>query len=76
MALAQGPAGPSPKVGAIFAHGIAPGEVRDSAVPGYFTSAGLDVLAEGDEPLQTTDFRPDGARIEVPSRWLVAGLAA
>lgn len=76
MGLAQGPAGPPPKLAALFAHGIAPGEVDDAAVPGYFTSAGLDVLAEGEEPLQTTEFRPDGARIQMPSRWLVAGLAA
>ncbi|WUH89989.1 methyltransferase domain-containing protein [Streptomyces sp. NBC_00433] len=76
MGLAQGPAGPPPKIGAVFAHGIAPGEVHDAAVHGYFTSAGLDVLAAGEEPLRTTEFRPDGVRIEVPSRWLVAGLAA
>ncbi|MFG1811828.1 class I SAM-dependent methyltransferase [Streptomyces sp. NPDC049040] len=76
IALAQGPAGPPPKLGAIFSHGIAPGEVHDAAVHGYFTSAGLDVLASGEAPLLTTEFRPDGTRIEVPSRWLVAGLSA
>jgi SAM-dependent methyltransferase len=76
MDLARGPGGPPPKLGAILAHGLAPGEVHDDAVPGYFTSAGLDVLAAGQERLQTTEFRPDGARIEVPARWLVAGLAA
>ncbi|NUS18104.1 MAG: class I SAM-dependent methyltransferase [Streptomyces sp.] len=75
-ALARDPAGPSPKVGAIFSHGIAPGEVADAAVPGYFAAAGLRVLGAGEEPLATTEFRPDGSRIEVPSRWLVAGLAA
>ncbi|WP_329173512.1 class I SAM-dependent methyltransferase [Streptomyces sp. NBC_01477] len=74
--LAQDPAGPPPKLGAVLAHGIAPGEVHDAALPGYFTAAGLDVLAAGEEPLLTTEFRPDGTRIEVPSLWLVAGLAA
>lgn len=74
--LAHAPAGPPPKLGAVLAHGIAPGEVEDAAVPGYFAAAGLRVLAGGEEPLATTEFRPDGVRIEVPSRWLVAGLAA
>lgn len=76
LGLAQGPGGPPPKLGAVFAHGIAPGEVEDAAVPRYFAAAGLDVLDTGDEPLSTTEFRPDGTRIEVPSRWLVAGLSA
>jgi hypothetical protein len=74
--IAQGPGGPPPKLGAVFAHGIAPGEVEDAAVPGYFAAAGLTVLAAGEEPLATAEFRADGARIEVPSRWLVAGMAA
>jgi SAM-dependent methyltransferase len=75
-ALARDPAGPPPKIGAVLAHGIAPGEVEDAAMPRYFAAAGLDVLAEGEEPLLSTEFRPDGTRIEVPSLWLVAGLAA
>ncbi|SFE01345.1 Methyltransferase domain-containing protein [Actinacidiphila alni] len=73
MGLAQGPDGPPRKLGAIFAHGIAPGEVSDAALPDFFRAAGLDVLSDGEQPLVTTEFRPDGTRIEIPSKWLVAG---
>lgn len=76
MSLAQGPAGPPPKLAAIFAHGIAPGEVEDAAVPGYFRGAGLELLAQGDQPLVTTESAGDGTTIQVPSKWLVAGGAA
>jgi SAM-dependent methyltransferase len=71
--LVQSPAGPPPKIAPIFRHGIAPGTVADEAVPGYLRSAGLTVLAGGELPLPTTEFTPDGTRIELPSRWLVAG---
>lgn len=74
--IAQAPGGPPPGLGAVLAHGIAPAGVEDAAVPGYFAAAGLTVLAAGEEPLATAEFRPDGVRIEVPSRWLVAGMAA
>src|SRR5882757_205870 len=74
-ALAQAPGGPPVKLRAVFAHGIAPGEVADAAVPGYFADAGLALLAQGEQPLATTEFTADGARIEVPSNWLVAGRA-
>ncbi|MEU3462224.1 class I SAM-dependent methyltransferase [Streptomyces sp. NPDC006733] len=70
--LAQAPGGPSAKLGAVFSHGLTPGEVADEAVPGYFAAAGLDLLARGAQPLATTEFRPDGTRIELPSNWLVA----
>ncbi|MGW2346867.1 class I SAM-dependent methyltransferase [Streptomyces sp. NPDC001661] len=73
--LAAGPSGPPPKLGEVFSHGIAPGEVSDEAVPGYVASAGLSVLAAGELPLVTTDFSPDGGRIELPSTWLVVGRA-
>jgi SAM-dependent methyltransferase len=76
VGLANDPAGPPPKIGAVLAHGIAPGEVEDAAMPRYFEAAGLDVFRTGEEPLLSTEFRRDGTRIEVPSRWLVAGLAA
>ncbi|MFF3492782.1 class I SAM-dependent methyltransferase [Streptomyces sp. NPDC002795] len=72
-ALASGPAGPPPKLGEVFSHGIAPGEVSDEVVPEYMTSAGLTVLAAGELPLVTTDFSADGGRIELPSTWLVVG---
>ncbi|MCG7202567.1 class I SAM-dependent methyltransferase [Streptomyces arenae] len=71
--LAQSPAGPPPKLAPIFRHGIAPGEVADAAVPGYLRSAGLTVLASGELPLTTTEFTPEGERIVLPSKWLVAG---
>jgi SAM-dependent methyltransferase len=75
MDLAQGPTGPPQKLAVVFAHGIAPGEVSDAAVARYFRAAGLDVLAEGEQPLVTTEFRTGGTRIEIPSKWLVAGRA-
>ncbi|MEU6254682.1 class I SAM-dependent methyltransferase [Streptomyces sp. NPDC047043] len=73
MGLAQNPAGPPPKLAPIFRHGIAPGEVADDAVPEYLRAAGLSVLASGELPLTTTEFTPDGTRIELPSKWLVVG---
>ncbi|SEG14042.1 Methyltransferase domain-containing protein [Actinacidiphila yanglinensis] len=74
-ALAGAPSGPPLKLRAVFAHGIAPGEVADAAVPGYFADAGLDVLAQGEQPLLTAEFTARGERIAVPSKWLVAGRA-
>ncbi|MFF3736240.1 class I SAM-dependent methyltransferase [Streptomyces sp. NPDC002566] len=71
--LAGGPAGPPPKLAPVLSHGIAPGEVADEAVPVYLAAAGLTVLASGELPLTTTEFTPDGTRIELPSRWLLAG---
>lgn len=73
LGLAQAPGGPPPKLGAVFSHGLTPGEVPDEAVPGYFAAAGLRLLAGGEQPLTTTEFRPDGTRIELPAKWLVAG---
>ncbi len=73
MGLAQGPDGPPPKLAPVFRHGLAPGEVADEAVPVYLNAAGLTVLASGDLPLTTTEYRADGTRIELPSKWLVAG---
>ncbi|MDG4860154.1 class I SAM-dependent methyltransferase [Streptomyces sp. T-3] len=73
MGLAQGPAGPPPKMEPVFRHGIAPVGVPDDAVPEFFRAAGLRVLAQGELPLTTTDYTPDGTRIELPSGWLVVG---
>ncbi|MET9391053.1 methyltransferase domain-containing protein [Streptomyces sp. NPDC006624] len=74
--LASGPDGPPAKLAPVFRHGIAPGEVADDAVPAHLRAAGLTVLARGELPLVTTEYRPDGTRIELPSTWLVAGRAA
>jgi SAM-dependent methyltransferase len=71
--LAQRPEGPPAKLVPVFRHGIAPGEVADAAVPEYLRAAGLAVLASGELPLVTTEFQADGARIELPSKWVVAG---
>ncbi|MFI2437017.1 class I SAM-dependent methyltransferase [Streptomyces sp. NPDC018693] len=71
--LALGPSGPPPKIAPIFRHGIAPGEIPDAAVPEHLRSAGLTVLASGELPLTTTEYGPDGQRVQLPSRWLVAG---
>ena len=73
MDLVRGPEGPPAKLGAVFAHGLAPGEMTDAAVPGYFGDAGLSLLAQGEQPLLTTEFTSSGVRIEIPSKWLVAG---
>jgi SAM-dependent methyltransferase len=73
--LAGSSEGPPPKLAPVFRHGIAPGEVEDTAVPEYLRAAGLTVLASGELPLVTTEYRADGTRIELPSRWLVAGRA-
>ncbi|MFI1677457.1 class I SAM-dependent methyltransferase [Streptomyces sp. NPDC020607] len=73
MGLAQGPAGPPPKLAPIFAHGLAPAEVADASVGSYVEAAGLVVVASGELPLTTTEFTSDGTRIELPSRWLVVG---
>jgi hypothetical protein len=72
-ALAQSPDGPPAKLAPVFRHGIAPGEVADAAVPEYLRQAGLTVLASGELPLFTTEHTSDGALIDLPSRWLVAG---
>ncbi|MFJ9038279.1 class I SAM-dependent methyltransferase [Streptomyces sp. NPDC102406] len=74
--LARHPAGPPPKLAPVFAHGLAPGEVPDAAVPEYVRRAGLTVLDSGELPLLTTEFTPDGSRIELPSRWMVLGRVA
>ncbi|GAA3486587.1 MULTISPECIES: methyltransferase domain-containing protein [Streptomyces] len=71
--LALGPDGPPPKLRPVLAHGIAPGVMPDGQVPDLFRAAGLDVLAGGELPLTTTEYRPDGTRIELPSQWLVVG---
>ncbi|MFF4962595.1 class I SAM-dependent methyltransferase [Streptomyces sp. NPDC001222] len=75
-ALAQGPEGPPAKLAPVFRHGIAPGEVADAVVPEYLRAAGLTVLASGELPLVTTEHTADGSRIEVPSKWIVAGRTA
>ncbi|MEV0445943.1 methyltransferase domain-containing protein [Streptomyces spectabilis] len=71
--LAQGPGGPPPKLAPVFAHGLTPGEVADAALLDHIHAAGLTILASGGLPLSTTEFTPDGTRIELPSTWLVAG---
>ncbi|MFJ7076970.1 class I SAM-dependent methyltransferase [Streptomyces sp. NPDC098781] len=76
MGLAQSPSGPPPKLAPVFRHGIAPGEVADASVPEYLRAAGLTVIASGELPLTTTEYGPDGARIELPSKWMVAGRTA
>ncbi|MDW4905416.1 class I SAM-dependent methyltransferase [Streptomyces sp. ADMS] len=71
MGLAQSAEGPPPKLRPVLEHGIAPGEVADSAVPVYLGAAGLEVLASGELPLTTTEYTPEGTRIVLPSKWVV-----
>lgn len=73
MDLAKSPAGPPPKLQPVFRHGIVPGAVADAEVAEFFREAGLRVLASGGLPLTTTEYMPDGSRIELPSTWLVLG---
>ncbi|NBE52806.1 class I SAM-dependent methyltransferase [Streptomyces boluensis] len=73
--IAQGPAGPPPKLQPVLRHGIAPGVVADEEVPEFVAAAGLTVHASGHMPLTTTDFTADGTRIELPSNWFVIGRA-
>ncbi|MFG2305086.1 class I SAM-dependent methyltransferase [Actinacidiphila glaucinigra] len=73
MGLARRPDGPPAKLAAIFAHGIAPAEMPDAAVPELFRAAGMEVLARGEVALVTTERRADGSWFEVPTNWLVAG---
>ncbi|MFI8089650.1 methyltransferase domain-containing protein [Streptomyces sp. NPDC086080] len=74
--IATGPGGPPPKLAPVLRHGIAPGEVADADVPEFLTAAGLTVLASGTLPLTTTEYAPDGTRIELPSTWYVTGRVA
>ncbi|MEV7189079.1 class I SAM-dependent methyltransferase [Kitasatospora sp. NPDC093102] len=73
--LVRSPAGPPPKLRPVFSHGLAPAGVADAAFPELFRAAGLAVLATGELPLATTESAPDGARIDLPAHWLVAGPA-
>jgi SAM-dependent methyltransferase len=76
MGMVKSPAGPPPKLEPVLRHGIVPGAVADAEVAGFFREAGLTVLASGELPLTTTEYMPDGSRIELPSKWLVMGPAA
>ncbi|WP_328505715.1 class I SAM-dependent methyltransferase [Streptomyces sp. NBC_00391] len=76
MGLAQSPTGPPAKLAPVFRHGIAPGEVSDTAIPQYLGASGLTLVADGELPLVTTEYAADGTRIELPSRWYVAGRTA
>ncbi|WP_447041222.1 methyltransferase domain-containing protein [Streptomyces sp. DSM 118878] len=75
LGLATRPEGPPPKLAPVFAHGLTPAEVLDDAVPQHLAAAGLAVLASGELPLVTTEFTPEGSRIQLPSRWLAVGRA-
>ncbi|MGA5824276.1 methyltransferase domain-containing protein [Kitasatospora sp. NPDC094028] len=72
--LAQSPAGPPPKLRPVLTHGLAPAEVADTAFTDILRTAGLDILASGEMPLITTEFTPDGTRIELPAHWVVVGV--
>lgn len=73
MGLAQSAGGPPPKLAPVLRHGIAPGEVAEDAVLDYLHAAGLTALASGELPLVTTEYAPDGTRVELPSKWVVTG---
>ncbi|MFT2014258.1 class I SAM-dependent methyltransferase [Streptomyces sp. 796.1] len=74
--LAGGPAGPPPKLAAVFQHGIAPGEVSDQAVPALLRAARLNTLATGELPLNTTEYGPDGRPLTLPSAWWLVARGA
>ncbi|WP_037673730.1 class I SAM-dependent methyltransferase [Streptomyces griseus] len=75
LELAQRPDGPPAKLAPVLRHGIVPGDVADDVLPELVRAAGLTVLASGELPLTTTEYRPDGTRIVLPSAWLVAARA-
>ncbi|MER7398077.1 class I SAM-dependent methyltransferase [Streptomyces sp. NPDC000151] len=72
MALAQRPEGPPARIRAIFSHGIAPAEMPDGVIPELLAGQGLETAGSGRLPLITTEIRPDGTPVEVPTNWLVA----
>jgi 2-polyprenyl-3-methyl-5-hydroxy-6-metoxy-1,4-benzoquinol methylase len=72
QALARDPEGPPAKVASIFSHGLTPSEVADDDVPEMFRCAGLRVLGAGDTTLFSTEVARDGARIDLPMRYLIA----
>ncbi|MEU5362006.1 class I SAM-dependent methyltransferase [Streptomyces sp. NPDC005925] len=76
LGLAEAPGGPPAKLAPVLRHGITPGAMADDEMPEFLRSAGLTVLAAGELPLKTTEYGPDGTRLEVPSRWLVTGRSA
>lgn len=72
-ALAQAPDGPPPTLAPVLEHGLTPSKIADDAVPVHLAAAGLTIVASGERPLITTEYAEDGTRIELPSRWLIAG---
>lgn len=70
--LARLPQGPPAKVAAIFEHGIAPAEMADEEIPAMVRRHGLEIVADGRAPLITTERRPDGSTLELPTHWLIA----
>lgn len=73
--LFRAPGGPPPTLAPVLEHGIAPFEIADDAVPAHLTAAGLTIVASGERPLITTEYAENGTRVELPSRWLIAGRA-
>ncbi|GLF99835.1 class I SAM-dependent methyltransferase [Streptomyces yaizuensis] len=71
--LAAAPAGPPPKLQPVLRHCVAPRTMSDDEPTALFAAASLPVLAEGELPLTTTEYEPDGSRIALPSKWLVLG---
>ncbi|WP_037769531.1 methyltransferase domain-containing protein [Streptomyces sp. FXJ7.023] len=71
--LAHRPDGPPAKLAPVLRHGLTPAAVPDEAVPEHLRAAGLTVLASGELPLVTTEYTPDGTRVQLPSTWVVAG---
>ncbi|MFD3514686.1 class I SAM-dependent methyltransferase [Streptomyces sp. NPDC058657] len=71
--LAEHPDGPPLKLRPLLAHGLVTGGLTAVQAGELFRAAGLEVLAEGELPLTTTEYRADGTRIELPARWLVVG---
>ncbi|PJE93725.1 SAM-dependent methyltransferase [Streptomyces carminius] len=56
-----------------LAHPSGPSGESLADLTALFGAAGLRVCASGSLPLSTTEFEPDGSRLELPANWLVVG---
>ncbi|MTE21604.1 SAM-dependent methyltransferase [Streptomyces sp. TRM43335] len=64
---------PAPSGGPAGREADRAGDARPEDPAAPFAAAGLRVIAGGALPLSTTDFEPDGSRLDLPATWLVVG---
>jgi SAM-dependent methyltransferase len=71
--IARDPGGLPPKPRRVIALGIRPAVVPDAEIPELLRGAGLEVFSYGRTVLPQTEYRADGARIDLPAQWFVVG---